>query len=126
MKRHLIHVLYRCLITLIILWMDFDWSFAVVFKTFFLFLSALLLNSIMAAFKPEYISARALEFTEMIKECEETGFPKVRCLVSLLSPYLVACTSVIERKTSTIIQVVTPGGTCHYPVFSTLSSNHIP
>ena len=39
--------------------------------------SALLLNSIMSAFKPEYIASRAIEFTEMIKQCEETGFPKV-------------------------------------------------
>jgi len=38
--------------------------------------SALLLNSVMSAFKPEYISSRAVMFTEMIKECEETGLPK--------------------------------------------------
>ncbi|XP_064600257.1 VPS35 endosomal protein-sorting factor-like [Liolophura sinensis] len=38
--------------------------------------SALLLNSIMSAFQPEYIANRALQFTELIKECEETGFPK--------------------------------------------------
>ncbi|XP_074647304.1 VPS35 endosomal protein-sorting factor-like [Tubulanus polymorphus] len=38
--------------------------------------SALLLNSIMSAFKPEYIATRATQFTNMIKDCEETGFPK--------------------------------------------------
>ncbi|XP_060551407.1 VPS35 endosomal protein-sorting factor-like, partial [Ruditapes philippinarum] len=38
--------------------------------------SALLLNSLISAFKPEYIAARATKFIEMIKECEETGFPK--------------------------------------------------
>ncbi|XP_064636614.1 VPS35 endosomal protein-sorting factor-like [Lineus longissimus] len=38
--------------------------------------SALLLNSIMSAFKPEYIAERATQFTAQIKECEETGFPK--------------------------------------------------
>ncbi|XP_061175069.1 VPS35 endosomal protein-sorting factor-like [Saccostrea echinata] len=38
--------------------------------------SALLLNSIISAFKPEFVAVRAVQFTEMIKECEETGFPK--------------------------------------------------
>ncbi|XP_069124492.1 VPS35 endosomal protein-sorting factor-like [Argopecten irradians] len=38
--------------------------------------SALLLNSIISAFKPEYIAVRAVEFTEMIRESEDTGFPK--------------------------------------------------
>ncbi|XP_067673421.1 VPS35 endosomal protein-sorting factor-like [Haliotis asinina] len=38
--------------------------------------SALLLNSIMSAFQPEYIAHRATMFIEMIKECEDTGFPK--------------------------------------------------
>ncbi|XP_077979506.1 VPS35 endosomal protein-sorting factor-like [Glandiceps talaboti] len=38
--------------------------------------SALLLNSIMSAFKPDYIASRVLKFLEMIKECEESGFPK--------------------------------------------------
>ncbi|XP_052263042.1 VPS35 endosomal protein-sorting factor-like isoform X1 [Dreissena polymorpha] len=38
--------------------------------------SALLLNSLISAFKPQYIASRVMEFIEMIKECEETGFPK--------------------------------------------------
>ncbi|XP_072043735.1 VPS35 endosomal protein-sorting factor-like isoform X2 [Amphiura filiformis] len=38
--------------------------------------TALLLNSVMSAFKPEYIASRAMGFTELIKECEEAGFPK--------------------------------------------------
>ncbi|KAK2564040.1 VPS35 endosomal protein-sorting factor-like [Acropora cervicornis] len=38
--------------------------------------SALLLNSIVTAFKPEYIAERALQFTELIRNCEEAGFPK--------------------------------------------------
>ncbi|CAH3037318.1 unnamed protein product [Porites lobata] len=38
--------------------------------------SALLLNSIITAFKPEYIAERALQFTELIRNCEEAGFPK--------------------------------------------------
>ncbi|KAK2169423.1 hypothetical protein LSH36_10g11082 [Paralvinella palmiformis] len=38
--------------------------------------SALLINSIMSAFKPEYVSYRAKQFTAMIKDCEDTGFPK--------------------------------------------------
>ncbi|XP_071966062.1 VPS35 endosomal protein-sorting factor-like isoform X2 [Antedon mediterranea] len=45
--------------------------------------SALLLNSIMSAFKPEFISKRALGFTELIKECEEAGFPKHHLYSSL-------------------------------------------
>lgn len=37
---------------------------------------ALLLNSIILAFKPEFISGRALEFANMIRDCEDVGFPK--------------------------------------------------
>ncbi|XP_013393417.1 UPF0505 protein C16orf62 homolog [Lingula anatina] len=48
-----------------------------------LFNSALLLNSIMSAFKPEYIAFRAVQFTEQIRECEETGFPKHMLYCSL-------------------------------------------
>ncbi|XP_076459289.1 VPS35 endosomal protein-sorting factor-like [Babylonia areolata] len=50
--------------------------------------NALLLNSIMSAFHPQFIATRATFFTEMIRECEDTGFPKHvlqqslgRCLV---------------------------------------------
>ncbi|KAL3877496.1 hypothetical protein ACJMK2_035196 [Sinanodonta woodiana] len=38
--------------------------------------SALLLNSLISAFKPEYVAAKAMEFIQMIKDCEDTGFPK--------------------------------------------------
>ncbi|KAL5019246.1 hypothetical protein ScPMuIL_004968 [Solemya velum] len=38
--------------------------------------SALLLNSILSAFKPEFISVRATECIEMIRDCEDMGFPK--------------------------------------------------
>lgn len=37
---------------------------------------ALLHNSIILAFKPAFISGRAVEFANMIRECEELGFPK--------------------------------------------------
>lgn len=38
--------------------------------------SALLLNSIMTAFKPEFIAHRATELVEIMKECDDSGFPK--------------------------------------------------
>ncbi|XP_054717134.1 VPS35 endosomal protein-sorting factor-like [Uloborus diversus] len=38
--------------------------------------SALLLNSVMAAFKPEFIAKRALELVDIMKECDDSGFPK--------------------------------------------------
>ncbi|GIY19382.1 VPS35 endosomal protein-sorting factor-like [Caerostris darwini] len=38
--------------------------------------SALLLNSVMSAFKPEYIAKRALELVDIMKECDDLGFPK--------------------------------------------------
>lgn len=47
-----------------------------------LIFSALLLNSIISAFKPEFVAVRAVQFTDMIKECEDTGFPKVKPLSS--------------------------------------------
>lgn len=40
--------------------------------------SALLLNSVMRAFRPEFVAARATDFIGMIKDCDEAGFPKVR------------------------------------------------
>nr|XP_058960991.1 VPS35 endosomal protein-sorting factor-like [Pocillopora verrucosa] len=45
--------------------------------------SALLLNSIITEFKPEYIAERALQFTELIRNCEEAGFPKHHLYKSL-------------------------------------------
>nr|XP_033818832.1 VPS35 endosomal protein sorting factor-like isoform X4 [Geotrypetes seraphini] len=38
--------------------------------------NALLLNSVMSAFRAEFIAARSMEFIGMIKECDESGFPK--------------------------------------------------
>lgn len=40
--------------------------------------SALLLNSVMWAFRAEFVAARATDFISMIKECDEAGFPKVK------------------------------------------------
>lgn len=39
--------------------------------------SAPVINAIMTSFKPEYISKRAMMFASMIKDCEESGLPKV-------------------------------------------------
>ncbi|KAB5555139.1 hypothetical protein PHYPO_G00030070 [Pangasianodon hypophthalmus] len=38
--------------------------------------NALLLNSVMWAFRAEFVAARATDFIGMIKECDEAGFPK--------------------------------------------------
>uniref|UniRef100_A0A3Q3J5X5 VPS35 endosomal protein-sorting factor-like n=1 Tax=Monopterus albus TaxID=43700 RepID=A0A3Q3J5X5_MONAL len=38
--------------------------------------NALLLNSVMRAFRPEFVAARAADFIGMIKDCDEAGFPK--------------------------------------------------
>uniref|UniRef100_H2V3K0 VPS35 endosomal protein-sorting factor-like n=1 Tax=Takifugu rubripes TaxID=31033 RepID=H2V3K0_TAKRU len=38
--------------------------------------NALLLNSVMRAFRPEFVAARATDFIAMIKDCDEAGFPK--------------------------------------------------
>uniref|UniRef100_A0A3B3RIB6 VPS35 endosomal protein-sorting factor-like n=1 Tax=Paramormyrops kingsleyae TaxID=1676925 RepID=A0A3B3RIB6_9TELE len=38
--------------------------------------SALLLNSVMWAFRAEFVAARATDFIAMIKDCDEAGFPK--------------------------------------------------
>ncbi|CAF92818.1 unnamed protein product, partial [Tetraodon nigroviridis] len=38
--------------------------------------SALLLNSVMRAFRPEFVAARATDFIGMIKDCDEAGLPK--------------------------------------------------
>uniref|UniRef100_A0AAY4CNQ0 VPS35 endosomal protein-sorting factor-like n=1 Tax=Denticeps clupeoides TaxID=299321 RepID=A0AAY4CNQ0_9TELE len=37
---------------------------------------ALLLNSVMSAFRAEFVATRATDFIGMIKECDEAGFPK--------------------------------------------------
>lgn len=45
--------------------------------------SALILNSVMSAFNPKYISSRAVEFHNLIKESEDSGFPKYLLYKSL-------------------------------------------
>uniref|UniRef100_UPI00358F8339 VPS35 endosomal protein-sorting factor-like isoform X2 n=1 Tax=Myxine glutinosa TaxID=7769 RepID=UPI00358F8339 len=37
--------------------------------------NALLLNSILCAFQPQFIAARTMAFISMIKECDDNGFP---------------------------------------------------
>ena len=32
----------------------------------------------MNSFKPEYIAQKAMLFSDMVRDCEETGLPKVR------------------------------------------------
>ena len=39
--------------------------------------SAPVLNAVMNSFKPEYIANKALLFADMVRDCEETGLPKV-------------------------------------------------
>ena len=36
------------------------------------------LNAVMTSFKPEYIAQKAMLFSDMVRDCEETGLPKVR------------------------------------------------
>uniref|UniRef100_A0A8C2W1E4 VPS35 endosomal protein-sorting factor-like n=1 Tax=Chinchilla lanigera TaxID=34839 RepID=A0A8C2W1E4_CHILA len=38
--------------------------------------NALLLNSVMSAFRAEFVATRSMDFIGMIKECDESGFPK--------------------------------------------------
>ena len=40
--------------------------------------SAVVVNAIINSFQPSFISHRALMFADLIKDCEETGLPKVR------------------------------------------------
>ena len=46
-------------------------------------ISAPVLNAVINNFKPEFISARAVNFAEMVKDCEETGMPKYKLFASL-------------------------------------------
>lgn len=39
--------------------------------------SAVVVNAIINSFQPKFISQRALMFADLIKDCEETGLPKV-------------------------------------------------
>ncbi|XP_048026479.1 LOW QUALITY PROTEIN: VPS35 endosomal protein-sorting factor-like [Megalobrama amblycephala] len=45
--------------------------------------NALLLNSVMWAFRAEFVAARATDFIGMIKDCDEAGFPKHLLFASL-------------------------------------------
>ncbi|KAJ8038159.1 UPF0505 protein C16orf62-like [Holothuria leucospilota] len=60
--------------------------------------NALLLNSIMSAFKPEFVSRRAIEFLELIKECEEAGFPKHNLYRSLGTNLILAAPPEQHRR----------------------------
>ncbi|XP_048575354.1 VPS35 endosomal protein-sorting factor-like isoform X2 [Nematostella vectensis] len=66
--------------------------------------SALLLNSIILAFKPEYITQRALLFTDLIKNCEEAGFPKHH-LYRSLGLNLIICDPPEEQKLPILSEV---------------------
>lgn len=47
--------------------------------------SAPVLNAVMNSFKPEYVAQRALMFADMVKDCEDTGLPKVGNVYMLYS-----------------------------------------
>uniref|UniRef100_A0A8C3GBQ4 VPS35 endosomal protein-sorting factor-like n=1 Tax=Cyclopterus lumpus TaxID=8103 RepID=A0A8C3GBQ4_CYCLU len=63
--------------------------------------SALLLNSVMRAFRPEFVAARATDFIGMIKDCDEAGFPK-HLLFGALGRSL-ACADPPESERLTIL-----------------------
>nr|CAD7416064.1 unnamed protein product [Timema poppensis] len=63
--------------------------------------SALLLNTIMAAFKPVYIASRALQFIELISSCDEEGFPQY-----LLFRTLGLCLALADPPTDQRLQVL--------------------
>ncbi|XP_066546086.1 VPS35 endosomal protein-sorting factor-like isoform X2 [Amia ocellicauda] len=63
--------------------------------------NALLLNSVMSAFRAEFIAARAMDFISMVKECDEAGFPK-HLLFGSLGRSL-ACTDPPEADRLTIL-----------------------
>eukprot|EP00731_Ephydatia_muelleri_P028472 Em0020g116a len=45
--------------------------------------NAIVLHAIMTSFKPEFIALRAIQFAEMIRDCEETGMPRYKLYVAL-------------------------------------------
>ena len=53
--------------------------------------SAPVLNAVMTTFKPEYIAQKALMFAEMVKDCEETGLPKVVQTYNMFTAYSCDC-----------------------------------
>lgn len=77
--------------------------------------SALLLNSIISAFQPEYIANRASQFVDMIKNCEESGFPKHMlyrtlgsCLV-LADPHSEQRLPILNEVWKSIMKLKNPG-----------------
>nr|KAG5704115.1 hypothetical protein BaRGS_009645 [Batillaria attramentaria] len=77
--------------------------------------NALLLNSIMSAFQPQFIASRATLFTEMIRECEDQGFPKHllqqslgRCLVVAETPEDQKL-SVLNEVWKSVVKLKNPG-----------------
>ncbi|XP_020910868.1 UPF0505 protein C16orf62 homolog [Exaiptasia diaphana] len=66
--------------------------------------SALLLNSIVLAFQPQFISKRALQFTELIRNCEEAGFPKHH-LYRSLGLNLIICDPPEDQRLSILSEV---------------------
>ncbi|KAI4793261.1 hypothetical protein KUCAC02_032838 [Chaenocephalus aceratus] len=63
--------------------------------------NALLLNSVMRAFRAEFVAARATDFIGMIKDCDEAGFPKHLLFGSLGRS--VACADPPESERLTIL-----------------------
>ncbi|KAJ4925902.1 hypothetical protein JOQ06_008088, partial [Pogonophryne albipinna] len=63
--------------------------------------NALLLNSVMRAFRAEFVAARATDFIGMIKDCDEAGFPKHLLFGSLGRS--VACVDPPESERLTIL-----------------------
>ncbi|XP_077595458.1 VPS35 endosomal protein-sorting factor-like [Stigmatopora nigra] len=63
--------------------------------------NALLLNSVMRAFRAEFVAARAADFIAMIKDCDEAGFPKHLLFGSL--GRCLACADPPESERLTIL-----------------------
>ncbi|KAJ1532194.1 hypothetical protein ONE63_000815 [Megalurothrips usitatus] len=63
--------------------------------------SALLFNTIMAAFKPAYVAARATQFVELLTCCDEEGFPKY-----LLFRTLGLCLSLADPPAEHCLQIL--------------------
>ncbi|GFO28653.1 upf0505 protein c16orf62-like protein [Plakobranchus ocellatus] len=66
--------------------------------------NALMINSIMSAFQPQYIAQRAITFTEMIRECEDTGLPK-HTLYRTFGLCLVVANTPEDQKLSVLNEV---------------------
>ncbi|KAG1676021.1 UPF0505 protein C16orf62 [Nymphon striatum] len=66
--------------------------------------STLLLNSIMTAFKPEYVARRALLFVSLMKESDESGFPR-HILFRTLGLCLVVADPIEEEKLQILNEV---------------------